>query len=152
MPRHLAAVLCAAALSTGCFEAFNTANSVNPDPSINVLGGVWRSSTENANALLSGCTNFQWIATESASGSLVGAGAFSATCFGNLQVLGSARATQSGSTVNWTAEGVANGGSLTNCVITLSGTAAQNGDELAITYSGTTCLGPVSGSETLQRS
>lgn len=152
MSRHLAATLLVAALSTGCFEAFNTGNPVNPDPSINMLGGVWRSSTDNANALLSGCSNFEWIATESASGSLVGAGAFSATCFGNVQVLGSARATQSGSTTNWTAEGVANGGPLANCVITLSGTAVRNGDDLSINYSGTTCLGDVSGTETLRRS
>jgi hypothetical protein len=152
MPRLVAATLCAALLNAGCFEIFNTGGTVNPDPSINLLGGTWRSSTDNADALLSGCANFSWTATEGASGNVVGAGAFSATCFGNLQVTGSARATQSGSTINWTANGVANGGPLTDCAITLSGTAIQNGDDLVITYAGDTCVGAVSGTETLRRS
>jgi hypothetical protein len=37
------------------------------------------------------------------------------------------------------------------CNFSLSGTASVGDDALRITYSGTTCLGPVSGSETLRR-
>jgi hypothetical protein len=152
MSRHLAAALCAAVLSTGCFDIFNTNATTNPDPSIHLLGGVWRSTTTDSTTLLTGCTNFTWNATEPASGSVVGAGAFTATCFGTVQVSGTARATQSGSVVNWTASGVANGGAVSNCAISLTGTATQNGDDLVIYYEGSTCLGAVSGTEILRRS
>jgi hypothetical protein len=150
MARRLSAALIAAVMSTGCFELFNQ-TATNPDPTIRVLGGRWESTTDNSTSLLSSCTNFTWNVTEQPSGDVVGAGAFTATCFGVVQVTGSARATQSGSTVNWTATGVANGGTVSDCAISLSGTAIRNGDELSIAYSGQTCQGPVSGTEVLRK-
>jgi hypothetical protein len=149
MPRRLFLALFAAVLSAGCFEIFNL-TPTNPDPTISFLGGRWESLSENSSALLKSCTNFTWNVTQQQSGTTIGAGTFSATCFGVLQVSGSAQATQAGSAVNWTATGVANGGGITNCQITLSGSATLSGDELTITYSGQTCQGPVSGTETLK--
>ena len=152
MTRHLAALLCVAVLSTGCFEMFNTGSSTSPDPTVSLLGGVWRSVTNDSGDLLKGCTDFTWNATEQASGSVVGAGSFTATCFGVVQVSGNARATQSGTTVNWTASGVANGGGVSDCAISLTGTARQDGNDLVITYEGTTCMGAVNGTEILRKS
>lgn len=149
MSSKLFAALTAAVLSAGCFEIFNQ-TSTNPSPTIQLLGGRWESLSPNASALLSSCSNFSWSVTEGKSGTTLGAGTFSATCFGVLQVTGSARATQGSGVVNWTASGMATGPGISDCAITLAGTGQVNGDELTLTYSGDTCQGPVNGTETLR--
>jgi hypothetical protein len=134
-------------LSTGCFEFVNKAA---PSPgTVGLLGGKWTSTTDNASSLLSSCTNFQWNVTEKTA--TTGAGWFTATCFGVLQVTGSARGTMAGSNVNWIATAVANGGGVSDCAVALSGTATLATDHISIPYSGTTCMGPVSGTEMLKR-
>ena len=149
MSRRLFAPLCLAVLSTGCFEMFNN-SPTNPDPTIELLGNQWESASPNADKLLSSCTNFHYTVTEAQSGSTIGSGTFTATCFGVLQVSGTIHATQSGSAVNFEASGTANGGGISNCAITLTGTGTLNGQELNLNYSGQTCQGPVSGTEKLK--
>jgi len=107
------------------------------------------SETPTAASLLSGCTNFHWHVTDQSGTTLTAQ--FSATCFGVLQVSGTAVETLSGSNMNWTATGTATGGPLSNCAVALSGTAVFVGSDIQLPYSGTTCLGPVSGTETLKR-
>jgi hypothetical protein len=143
------APLCVAVLSAGCFEMFDN-TPTNPDPTIHVLGNQWESASPNAGKLLSSCSNFHYSVTEAQSGSTIGAGTFTATCFGVLQVSGTIRATQSGSAENFEAAGTANGGGISNCAISLTGTGTLNGQELILTYSGQTCQGPVSGTEKLK--
>ena len=143
------APLCLAVLSTGCFEMFNN-SPTNPDPTIEMLGGQWESASANTDKLLTSCTNFHYTVTEPQSGSTIGSGTFTATCFSVLQVSGTIRATQAGSAVNFEASGTANGGGITNCAITLTGAGTLNGQELTLTYSGQTCQGPVSGTEKLR--
>jgi hypothetical protein len=147
--RFLFAPLSVAVLSAGCFEMFNN-SPTNPDPTIQLLGNQWESASPNADKLLSSCSNFHYTVTEPQSGSTIGAGNFTATCFGVLQVSGTIRATQSGSAVNFEASGTANGGGITNCAISLTGTGTLNGQELNLNYSGQTCQGPVSGTEKLR--
>jgi hypothetical protein len=53
--------------------------------------------------------------------------------------------------VNWIAQATASVAGLANCSITLSGTAELQTDSVRIPYSGNTCLGQVSGVETLRR-
>ena len=149
MSLRLFAPLCLAVLSTGCFEMFNN-SPTNPDPSIEFLGAHWESATPNADKLLTSCTNFKYTVAEAPSGSTIGSGTFTATCFNVLQVSGAIRATQSGSAVNFEAFGTANGGGITNCAIALTGTGTLNGQELNLTYTGETCQGPVSGTEKLR--
>ena len=149
MSRRLFAPLCLAVLSTACFEMFNT-SPTNPDPSIGFLGARWESASSNTDKLLTGCTNFHYTVTEAHSGSTIGAGTFTATCFGVLQVTGTIRTTQSGSAVNFEASGTATGGGITDCAIALTGTGTLNGQELDLSYSGQTCQGPVSGNEKLR--
>jgi hypothetical protein len=56
----------------------------------------------------------------------------------------------SGTIVNWTATATAAGAGVpTGCAISLAGTAVFEGSQIRIPYSGTTCLGPVSGTEIL---
>ena len=59
--------------------------------------------------------------------------------------------TVSGSTLNWTAEGTATRGGLT-CPFTFGeGTARPEGSGVRVTFAGTLCGLPVSGTELLQR-
>jgi hypothetical protein len=68
-----------------------------------------------------------------------------------MQVSGSAQGTLSGNTVTWSATAVATVPGFPVCEIKISGTATLAGDTITIPYSGTTCLGPVNGTEVLKR-
>jgi hypothetical protein len=146
--RLLIPALFCALLSAGCFEMFNQSNA-NPNPTVQLLGGTWTSVTANSSSLINSCTNFKWTVTEQSSNS--GSGNFTATCFQTLNVSGTARGTLSGATVNWTATAVASGGGINDCAISLTGTATLDGDQIRIPYAGTTCMGPVTGTEVLRR-
>ena len=146
--RLLFGAILSAVLSAGCFEMFRQ-STTNPTPTVQLLGGTWQSVTPTSTSLVNSCANFKWTATEQSS--TVSAGTFSATCFGTLQVTGTARATFSGTSIAWTASGTSTGGGLGDCPITLSGSAIFETDQIRIPYSGMTCLGAVSGTEILKR-
>lgn len=141
------AVLSSSVMSTACFEMFQQTTTPK---TVNILGGTWSSVTPTGTSLINSCTNFTWNATEQSSTSA--SGSFSATCFNVLQISGTASGTLTGSAVTWTASGLANGGGITNCAVSLSGTASIEADQIRIPYSGTTCQGPVSGTELLKKS
>jgi len=141
------AVICSAAvLNSACFEMFQQSTAPK---TINLLGGTWSSATPNSESLINSCTNFQWTATEQSA--TTAAGNFSATCFGVMQLSGTASGTLNSSVVTWQASGLANGGGITNCAISLSGTATLEGDQIRIPFTGTTCQMPVSGTEILRK-
>jgi hypothetical protein len=150
MTRKLLAIaLVSSVLSAGCFE-FLTKSPTNPSQTVNFLGGQWTSTTANAGSLLASCTNFRWTVTEQSASS--GSGTFTATCFTTLQVSGTAQGTLSGATLNWSASALATGSGIAgDCAITLAGSATMANNEITIPYSGTTCLGPVSGTEVLKK-
>jgi hypothetical protein len=152
MKKHLLALAFAAIAAvavTGCIGFEHTSSLTSPSSvaSANALLGVWTSG--NVIPSPSSCTNFQWHATEQTSNSAKGS--FSATCAGGLNVAGTAQGTLSGSTVSWTANGTATAADLPSCPVTLTGTAELGADSIRIPYSGTTCLGPVSGVEILKK-
>ena len=97
------------------------------------------------------CTGFQWAIASQTSSSI--AGTFSAICLGNVTVTGNA----SGSLLNSTQIQISIAGAANiqgvPCSFNVSGTGTleDNNNALRIPYSGTTCLGPVSGTETLRR-
>jgi hypothetical protein len=106
-----------------------------------------------SNTLPSGssCGNFQHhIATQTA-GAI--AGTFSAECGGGITLTGNATGQISDTTVALTATGTATMPNAPPCPFTLSGTGTieDNGYALRIPFSGTTCLGPVTGTEVLRR-
>jgi len=113
--------------------------------------GSWTSAATVASTALapSSCGNLEWkittMTTTSASGT------FKATCGGGLTLEGKAEGTLSGLTANLKADGTVTGAGI-NCPFALTGTAVPEGlDAVRVTYSGTTCLGPVSGSELLKK-
>ncbi len=150
MTRKLFAIaLVSSVLNAGCFD-FLTKPPTNPNQSVNILGGQWVSTTTNASSLLGSCTNFRWNATQQSASSV--AGNFSATCYTTLQVTGTAQGTLSGATLNWSATALATGSGISgDCAISLTGTATMANNEITIPYSGTTCVGPVSGTEVLKK-
>lgn len=137
-----------AAACTACigFERKSTVTAPTA-AGVGSLMGSWTSS--NVIPSPSSCSDFRWNVTEQTANSA--RGSFSATCAGDLRLTGTAEGTLSGSTINWSAQGTATGPGLPTCPITLTGTAEIGVSTVRVPYSGQTCLGPVSGVETLRR-
>jgi hypothetical protein len=71
---------------------------------------------------------------------------------GNVQVAGSASGTLSGNTITWNATATGTVPNVPACQISLSGTATlEANNKIRIPYAGTTCVGPVSGTEVIQK-
>jgi hypothetical protein len=141
-------VLSVAIASAGACIGFERESTVGPTATgIGALVGTW--SSGNLIPSPNACADFKWNATEQTSTSAKGS--FSATCAGDLKLNGTAEGTLSGSTISWKANGNATAPGLTSCAIALTGTAEIGLSSVRIPYSGTTCLGAVSGVETLRR-
>ena len=150
MKKFAQLVLCvaAAASTSACFgfERGNTPTGPTAAGSGSLLGS-WTSSSLIPTP--STCSDFKWNVSEQTGSSA--RGSFSATCANDLKLTGTAEGTISGSTINWSAKGVANAAGVVNCDITLKGTAEIGVTTIRVPYSGDTCLGKVSGIETLSR-
>ena len=114
----------------------------------NALLGSWTSSQLIPTP--STCTDFKWTVSEQTATSAKGA--FSATCPGDLKFTGTAEgALMSPTLISWSADANATAPGLTSCTLKLTGTATLGVDSISIPYSGDTCLGKVSGIETLKK-
>ena len=111
--------------------------------------GVWTSMSFTPPDPKS-CGNFEWKITSQTPTSM--AGDFSASCMnGAVEITGSASGHIDGTIVPMTANGQATGAGLV-CPFALTGTGhILNERSMRVDYSGTTCAGPVSGSETLTK-
>jgi hypothetical protein len=119
-----------------------------PSPS-GSLGGIWISDGITVPTPGS-CNNFQWQVTASTATSL--AGNFSATCGGNITVTGSASGRVESSQVPISVAGTATYAGAISCDFSLTGTGTIiDNNTITIPYSGQTCQGPVSGTQTLRR-
>jgi hypothetical protein len=148
--RILVAVLSLAIISTaGCvgFERKTSPTGATAAGN-NALIGTWSSS--NLVPAPSSCTDFKWNVSEQTATSAKGA--FSASCAGDLKIAGTAQgAFTTDGKIAWSGQANATAPGLTSCAVALSGTAELLVDSIRIPYSGTTCLGAVSGVETLRR-
>jgi len=97
------------------------------------------------------CANFQWQITSQSATAV--AGTFAATCDGGVAITANASGTlTTPTTVAVTITGVALISGVPVCNFTLGGTGTiVDNDTLTIPYSGTTCVGPVHGTQTLRR-
>jgi hypothetical protein len=142
----------AAGASAACFD-FATKTTSPTNTTSQTLGGSWatvQSLPGASGSLQDACVNFKWSVTQFSGTS--GSGTFSATCLGNMAVTGSASGTLVGSTVSWTANATGTVAGQPVCSIALAGTATlEANNRIRIPYSGTTCLGPVSGTEIISR-
>lgn len=135
-----------ATLAAGCIE-FERQSSLGPSGT-GALVGNWTSGSLVPQP--NQCSDFKWNVTEQNGNSA--SGTFSASCAGDLTLTGTAQGTLNGSVITWTAQANATAPGLSaTCPISLAGTAELLVDSIRIPYSGTTCLGPVSGVETLKK-
>lgn len=145
----LVVCIAVAAASSACIGFERKSTVAGPSAvGISTLMGSW--SSANLIPAPGSCTDFKWNVTEQTGTSA--RGSFSATCAGDLRLTGTAQGTLSGSTITWSAQGVGSAPGLSSCNISLAGTADITVDAVRVPYSGTTCLGPVSGTEVLRRS
>ena len=117
--------------------------------SLESFAGTWSSSTASTPA--TGCGNVKYTVTPvSTSSANV---TFAATCASNIAVTGTGTGKVNGSALDWSAQGlVAQGG--VNCPFTFTnGKAVEDaaGTSIKVTYSGTVCGIPVSGTETVKK-
>ena len=148
--RVLVIVLSLAAGAAAC-TSFEHKSSVT-DPTIagmSSLMGSWTSAQLIPTP--STCTDFKWTVSEQSASAAKGS--FSATCPGDLKFTGTAQGTMvsPSSQITWSADAIASAPGLTSCALKLSGTAIIGVDSISIPYSGDTCLGRVSGIETLKK-
>ena len=139
----------AAASAAGCTSFERTSTLTGPTAAgTSALMGSWTSSSLIPTP--STCTDFKWNVTEQMT--TTAKGSFTATCAGDLKLSGVAQGVlQSPTTISWSAQGNATAPGLTSCAISLTGTAELGTDTIRIPYAGDTCLGKVSGVESLKK-
>ena len=112
------------------------------------FAGVWASQSGVA-PVADSCTNFQWSVTSQTATTM--SGTFTVDC-GAVKIQGTATGQLNGTSVPLTATGTATLFGNPNCSFSISGTGTVVDDHtLTIPYTGTTCLGPVQGTETLRK-
>lgn len=120
-----------------------------PPPGSGSYAGTWTSVT-NTIPSVGSCSNFQWQVTNATSNSM--AGNFSATCSGNITVVGTASGRLEGTSVPLAVAGTATYAGVLSCDFSFSGTGViENNETLTIPYSGALCGTPLSGTERLHR-
>ena len=125
----------------------STERGARTKPSDN--GGVGAQSTDEFPGANS-CADLQWRITSQTPTSL--AGEFAATCADGVSIMGTASGHVNGAEVPMEASGTATLPGMPPCSFSLTGTGHIEGnDAIRIQYSGTSCLGPVQGEETLRR-
>jgi hypothetical protein len=138
------------ASSTGTSTPSGTPTSTTSNNSTSLVG-VWTSSVAPTLPSASTCGNFQYqIASQTAN---TIQGTFTASCGNGLTVSASANGQLNGTNVTVTLDGSGSMPGLPNCPfkVTANGTIEDNGNTLNLPYSGTTCLGPVHGTEVLHK-
>jgi hypothetical protein len=171
---RLCAFLAAAALASACgvehtrnvlvptdnSSATSSVTGVTPSTGVPVLASLVGTWTEpraiSASAIGSlptpnSCAAFQFTMTSQTPSAA--SGSFTAQCPGNLTLSGTISGQLGGATIPMVITGLASAPGEPACPFTLNGTGVpQNANELRIDYTGTTCLGPVTGSATLRQS
>jgi hypothetical protein len=126
------------------------ATNSNPSSTPSLVG-AWSSTSLASLPTPSSCSGFQYQIASQSTSSI--AGTFSGTCAGGVQITGNAVGNLNGTAVTIAVNGSATIGGILPCAFSLTGngTVEDNGNTLRLPYSGTTCFGPVSGTEVLHR-
>jgi hypothetical protein len=149
---RMAFIVAAAVASTACFDMFKNIFNSPTTPSdtagaVRSYLGTWVGPAVTPAA--QSCSGLQWKIT-SQSGTQA-TGEFAATCADGLKLAGTLTATHSDTTIPWAATGTATKDAA-SCPFNMTGTGTFQGtSNILVNYAGTTCLGPLSGSETIKR-
>lgn len=120
-------------------------------PTTPSLVGIWTSSLLPNLPSAGSCGNFQYqIASQTANAI---AGTFTASCGNGLTISASANGRVDGNAVTLTLDGSGSMPGVPTCNfnVTANGTIEDGGNTLNLPYTGTTCLGPVHGTEVLHK-
>jgi hypothetical protein len=145
------ALACSAAAACDLFKKDTepgTPTTPTPGVGLDVFAGSWSSAT--ASTPSTGCGGLKYIVTpvNTSTANVT----FSATCAGSIQVSGTGSGAVSGSSLVWNAQGLVSQGGV-NCPFTFTnGQAVQDTGGIKVTYSGTVCGIPVSGTEIVKKS
>jgi hypothetical protein len=150
-----ALILILALATTACFGLDKwigtapTNSTQTSSTSVRSYLGTWNGPALTSYPTTQSCGNMQWKVT-SQTGSQI-TGDFQATCAGGSTLVGTVVATHSDTSIPWAASGMATQGT-TSCPFSVTGTGTFQGtSNILVTYAGTACSLPVSGSETITR-
>ena len=146
-----ALMIAVAVSSTACTDMFKNIFGSPTEPSktgdVRSYIGTWTGAAVAPPA--QSCGGLLWKIT-SQTGSQA-SGEFSATCADDVKLSGTMTATHSDTSSPWAATGTATKGAAT-CPFSMTGTGTFQGtSNIVVSYAGTSCNGPVSGSETITR-
>jgi hypothetical protein len=109
--------------------------------------GTWAGTT--VAPVAQSCGSLEWKITSQTGGQA--SGDFSAACADEVSLVGTMTATHGETSIPWAATGTATKGTAT-CPFSMTGTGTFQGtSNILVSYAGTSCNGPVSGSETIKR-
>jgi hypothetical protein len=141
--------------STGGGEGTPSAGAPAPSPVVNAPAymGTWATAAAPTLALNpSTCGNLQWAITNQSTSEI--SGTFSATCAGGISLSGTATG-QIGNLQSIPIQIVGTGSmpGFPSCAFSIDGTGTviDNDTALQVVYTGTTCVGPIRGTETLRK-
>lgn len=138
--------------STACFsmfkDLFNSPTSpTDSSGSVRSYIGNWAGPTVTPAA--QSCGSLQWKITSQTGAQA--SGDFAAACAGDITLAGTVTATHGDTAIPWAATGTATSGA-TTCPFSMTGTGTFQGtSNILVNYAATTCLGPLSGSQTITR-
>ena len=154
MRKHLriAALLALASMAAAGCDLLNNAKesptSPSPTVSLDAFAGTWSSATASTPATGCGTVRYTVTPVSTTSANVT----FAGTCASSIQVTGSGTGKVNGSALDWSAQGLVSQGGV-NCPITLTnGKAIEDvAGSIKVTYGGTVCGIPVSGTETVKK-
>lgn len=150
--RTLTALALACGLTTACdaLKKVTDSSPTTPSPttvSLDALAGTWVTSRSATPATSCGAVKYTVTPVSATTANVT----FAATCAGTIQITGSGTGKVSGSTLDWSAQGLVGQGGV-NCPFTFAnGKATEDTGGVKIVYSGTVCGIPVSGEEVLKK-
>jgi hypothetical protein len=148
---RIALILSLAVSSTACGQILKSILNSPTEPSnsgdIRSYLGTWTGST--VAPVAQSCGSLLWKITSQTGGQA--SGDFSATCADGVALTGTMTATHGETSIPWAATGTATKDAVT-CPFSMTGTGTFQGtSNIVLNYAGTSCNGPVSGSETIKR-
>ena len=149
--RKIALIVALAVASTACGQLFKSILGSPTEPTktgdVRSYLGTWTGTT--VAPVAQSCGSMLWKITSQTGGQA--SGEFSATCADGVTLAGTMTATHGDTSIPWAATGTATKGTAT-CPFSMTGTGTFQGtSNILLNYAGTSCNGPVSGSETIKR-
>jgi hypothetical protein len=138
-------------LTQACFDVQYQDALKNTPSSTNARSflGEWRSANPSSFPTAQSCGDLVWNVTSQDATRI--AGNFEATCAGGAKLTGTASAVI-GNPILLDANGMVTGMGPISCPFTLAGTGIPQTDaSIRVEYIGSTCVGPISGTEVIRR-